>query len=88
MELSIEDGKYLRWFGFELGQKKTEKINYFAVSSNYRYCSEILSEIFDSLSKVNDAVMKRNSARGANTMEFPIGKFAGGANTMVKIIDS
>ena len=26
--------------------------------------------------------MKHNSARGANTMEFPIGKFARGANTM------
>jgi hypothetical protein len=39
-------------------------------------------------SKVNDAIMKHNSARGANTMEFPLGKFAGGANTMVKTIDS
>ena len=29
-----------------------------------------------------------NSASGANTMEFPIGKFAGGANTLVKTIDS
>ena len=27
--------------------------------------------------------MKHNAARGANTLEFPIGKFAGGANTMV-----
>ena len=35
-------------------------------------------------SKVDDSIMKHNSARGANTMEFPIGKFAGGANTMVK----
>ena len=33
-------------------------------------------------SKVNHALMKHNSARGANTMEFPIGKFARGANTM------
>jgi hypothetical protein len=32
--------------------------------------------------------MKHNSARGANTMEFPIGKFAGGVNAMVKTIDS
>jgi hypothetical protein len=32
--------------------------------------------------------MKHNSARGVNTMEFPIGKFAGGAGTMVKTIDS
>ena len=39
-------------------------------------------------SKVNDAIMKHNSATGASTMEFPIGKFAGGANTMVKTIDS
>jgi hypothetical protein len=31
--------------------------------------------------------MKHNSARGANTMEFPIGKFTGGAN-IVKTIDS
>jgi hypothetical protein len=38
--------------------------------------------------KVNDAIMKHNSARGANTMEFPIGKFAGGAKTIVKTIDS
>ena len=38
--------------------------------------------------KVSDAITKHNSARGANTMEFPIGKFAGGANTMVKTIDS
>jgi hypothetical protein len=37
--------------------------------------------------KVSDAITKRNSARGANTMEFPIGKFAGGANTMVKTIE-
>jgi hypothetical protein len=28
-------------------------------------------------------IMKHNSARGANTMEFPIGKFAGGANTAI-----
>ena len=39
-------------------------------------------------SKVNDVIMQHNSARGANTMEFPIGKFAGGANTTVKTIDS
>jgi hypothetical protein len=32
--------------------------------------------------------MKHNSATGANTMKFPIGKFARGANTMVKTIDS
>jgi hypothetical protein len=32
--------------------------------------------------------MKHNSARGANTIEFPIGKFAEGANTMVKTIGS
>jgi hypothetical protein len=32
--------------------------------------------------------MKHNSAGGANTMEFPVGKFAGSANTMVKTIDS
>jgi hypothetical protein len=32
--------------------------------------------------------MKHNSARGANTMEFPIGKFAQGANTMAKTIYS
>jgi hypothetical protein len=32
--------------------------------------------------------MKHNSARGANTMEFLVGKFAGGANTMMKTIDS
>jgi hypothetical protein len=38
--------------------------------------------------KVSDAIMKHNSTRGANTMEFPIGKFAVGANTMVKTIDS
>jgi hypothetical protein len=38
--------------------------------------------------KVNDAITKHNSARGANTMEFPRGKFAGGSNIMVKIIDS
>ena len=38
--------------------------------------------------EVNDTIMKHNSARSANTMEFPIGKFAGGANTMVKTIDS
>jgi hypothetical protein len=34
--------------------------------------------------------MKHNNARGTNTMEFPVGKFAGGAkvaNTMVKTID-
>ena len=36
--------------------------------------------------KVSDAITKHNSARVANTMEFPIGKFAG--NTMVKTIDS
>ena len=49
-----------------------------------------LSGIFKTIdpSKVNDAIMKHNSARGANTMEFPIGKFAGEANTMVKTIDS
>jgi hypothetical protein len=39
-------------------------------------------------SKVNDAIMKHNSARGANTMEFPLGKFAGGVNTMVKTMDN
>ena len=38
--------------------------------------------------KVNDAITKHNSARGANTMEFPMGKFSGGVNTMVKTIDS
>jgi hypothetical protein len=38
--------------------------------------------------KVSDAITKHNSARGANTMEFPIRKFSGGANTMVKTIDS
>ena len=38
--------------------------------------------------KVKDAIMKHNSARGANTMQFPIDKFARGANTMVKTIDS
>jgi hypothetical protein len=27
-------------------------------------------------SKVKDAIMNHNSARGSNTMEFPIGKFA------------
>ena len=32
--------------------------------------------------------MKHNSARRANTMEFPIGKFAMGSNTMVKTIYS
>jgi hypothetical protein len=32
--------------------------------------------------------MKHNSARGANTIEFPFGEFAGGANTIVKTIDS
>jgi hypothetical protein len=32
--------------------------------------------------------MKQNSERGAKTMEFHIGKFAEGANTMVKTIDS
>jgi hypothetical protein len=26
--------------------------------------------------------MKHNSAKGANTMEFPTGKFASGANTI------
>jgi hypothetical protein len=36
----------------------------------------------------NDAIMKHNSARRANTMEFPIGKFAMGSNTMVKTIYS
>jgi hypothetical protein len=35
--------------------------------------------------KVNNAIMKYN---GANTMEFPVGKFARGANTMVKTIYS
>ena len=39
-----------------------------------------------SLLKVS-AIVKHNSARGANTMEFPIGKFPRGANT-VKTIDS
>ena len=34
--------------------------------------------------KVSDAITKHNSARGAITMEFPIGKFAGDANTIVK----
>jgi hypothetical protein len=29
-------------------------------------------------SKFNDAIMKHNSARGANTTEFPIGKFVDG----------
>ena len=38
--------------------------------------------------KVSDAIMKHNSTMGANTMEFSIGKFAVGANTMVKTIDS
>ena len=38
--------------------------------------------------KVSDAITKQNSARGAKTMEFPIGKFEGGANTIVKTIDS
>ena len=31
-----------------------------------------------------DAIMKHNNAMGANTMYFPIGKIARGANTMVK----
>jgi hypothetical protein len=35
-------------------------------------------------SKVKDAIMNHNSAMGSNTMEFPIGKFARGANKMVK----
>jgi hypothetical protein len=30
--------------------------------------------------------MKHNSAMGANTMEFPLGKFAWGVNTMVKTV--
>ena len=49
-----------------------------------------LSGIFKTIdpSKVNDAIMKHNSARDANTMEFPVGKFVGDANTMVKTIDS
>ena len=38
--------------------------------------------------KVSDAITKHTSVRGANTMEFPIGKFSGGANTVVKTIDS
>ena len=38
--------------------------------------------------KVYDAITKHNSARGASTMEFPKGKFAGGANTMVKTMHS
>ena len=38
--------------------------------------------------KVSDAITKHNKARGANTLEFPTGKFEGGANTMVKTIDS
>ena len=39
--------------------------------------------------KINNAIMKHNSARGANTMQFPIRKFAGGANTIiVKTINS
>jgi hypothetical protein len=38
--------------------------------------------------QVFDAIMKHNGARGTNTMEFPIGKFTGGANTIVKTIDS
>jgi hypothetical protein len=38
--------------------------------------------------KVFSAIMKHNSARAAKTMEFPIGKFARGANTMVKTIYS
>jgi hypothetical protein len=38
--------------------------------------------------KVSDAMTKHNSARVANTMEFPVGKYPGGANTMVKTIDS
>jgi hypothetical protein len=33
-----------------------------------------------------DAIMKHNSARTENTMEFPIGKFSRGINTMVKTI--
>jgi hypothetical protein len=32
--------------------------------------------------------MKHNSVRGANAMEFPTGKFARGANTLVKTIYS
>ena len=31
-----------------------------------------------------ETIMKHNGARGANTMEFLIGKFARGVNTMVK----
>ena len=31
-----------------------------------------------------DAIMKHNNAMGANTMYFPVGKIARGANTMVK----
>ena len=32
-----------------------------------------------------DAIMKHNNAMGANTMYFPIGKIARGANTMASL---
>ena len=36
--------------------------------------------------QVQEAIMKHNIARGPNTMEFLISKFALGVNTMVKTI--
>jgi hypothetical protein len=39
-------------------------------------------------SRLGDAIMKHNSARGANTIKFPIGKLTGSENTMVKTVGS
>jgi hypothetical protein len=39
----------------------------------HRCCDNVIGGF-----KLYDAITKHNSARGANTMEFPKGKFAGG----------
>lgn len=63
----------------------------FTFSGNSHSLLPVTDNVIDpSKGKVNDAIMKHSNARGTNTMEFPVGKFAGGAkvaNTMVKTID-